>query len=579
MDHAVLRAVAAELAEGLSGQPLADAAQLDAHRFLLRFEAPPFPRLHVAIHPRLSTIHLARGIKAPAPTELASELTRRLEGRRVAGVEKPRSERLLVIRFEDGQSLVAELMGKASNLLLLDGEGRIVRFARSHLGAFRRPEPGVPYEPPPAPSRWSAPDAESIGEEAFRDLLARDPEGGPARAAWLADSIPAMSALAAREVEHAAREGEDPWKAFAALRERLGRRPPEPVLYAPAGAGEGGGPEEADPLDPRRLFAFPVPLRHARDMNLVEQRFVTVNEAEAAATALMLRHLAYAGLRQSLSALLRQEARRGREAAGALQQDLARARDAAAMDRRRGELILAGLAKASRRGASVRVVDHYDPEGKEIEIPIDPKLDLKANAEKCFRSARRAGRALAIIPARLEAARERAGRAEVALARLEEARTRAALEALERELQAEGIVKALRREDREEVGRAAAYVPVREFVTRDGFTVVAGRSAADNDQLTFKVAAPHDLWLHAAGYPGAHVIVRNPRRLPELPETTVREAAALAAFLSQGKDEKELDVHVAWRRHVRKGRGMSPGMVVLKRHRTVRVAPALPRAH
>ena len=66
------------------------------------------------------------------------------------------------------------------------------------------------------------------------------------------------------------------------------------------------------------------------------------------------------------------------------------------------------------------------------------------------------------------------------------------------------------------------------------------------------------------------------QRLRALPDTTVREAAAIAAWHSKGRGEPELDVHVSFRKHVRKGRGMSPGMVTLRKHRTVRVAPALP---
>jgi predicted ribosome quality control (RQC) complex YloA/Tae2 family protein len=156
------------------------------------------------------------------------------------------------------------------------------------------------------------------------------------------------------------------------------------------------------------------------------------------------------------------------------------------------------------------------------------------------------------------------------------ARGTASLESLERELQQEGILRAVRRTGPAAVGRKARYIPVSTYTTRDGFTVLVGRSSAENDELTFRVAAPDDLWLHAAGWPGAHVVVRNPRRLRELPDATVREAAAIAAWHSKGRDEPELDVHVSFRRHVRKGRGMSPGMVMLRKHRTVRVAPALP---
>jgi predicted ribosome quality control (RQC) complex YloA/Tae2 family protein len=70
--------------------------------------------------------------------------------------------------------------------------------------------------------------------------------------------------------------------------------------------------------------------------------------------------------------------------------------------------------------------------------------------------------------------------------------------------------------------------------------------------------------------------VRNPQRKPALPERTVLEAAAIAAWYSKGRDEKHVDVHVAWRRHVRKGKGMPSGMVMLKKFRSVRVRPQLP---
>jgi predicted ribosome quality control (RQC) complex YloA/Tae2 family protein len=106
--------------------------------------------------------------------------------------------------------------------------------------------------------------------------------------------------------------------------------------------------------------------------------------------------------------------------------------------------------------------------------------------------------------------------------------------------------------------------------------VLVGKSGADNDTLTFRIAAPHDFWFHAAGRAGAHVIVRNPRRLRELPEPALTEAAAIAAWFSRGERTGEIDVHYARRKDVRKGKGMSPGMVMLRSYRTVRVRPALP---
>jgi len=281
----------------------------------------------------------------------------------------------------------------------------------------------------------------------------------------------------------------------------------------------------------------------------------------------------YETVHLSLVTLLRREKRRLKDLIDVLTKEMEEAGRCGTEDRRRAELILAGMHEARKEGSSVRVVDHYDPAGPMVAIPIDPRLGLNENAQRYFRSARRRARTLELAPARLAGLRDRLLRVERAAVQVDDARSRVALESVEQDLQEAGVVKAFRRAERAEVGRAAEYVRVHEFRTRDGFMVLVGKTAAENDHLTFKVAAPHDLWLHAAGYPGAHVVVRNPGRLPALPDGTVREAAAIAAWYSKGKAEQALDVHVAWRRHVRKGRGMSPGMVILKRHRTVRVDP------
>src|SRR5260221_9804132 len=76
---------------------------------------------------------------------------------------------------------------------------------------------------------------------------------------------------------------------------------------------------------------------------------------------------------------------------------------------------------------------------------------------------------------------------------------------------------------------------VRRHTSRDGLVILIGKSGEENDTLTFKIAAPWDFWLHAAGRPGAHVVVRNPQRLKQLPDATLREAAGLAAFYSGGR--------------------------------------------
>jgi predicted ribosome quality control (RQC) complex YloA/Tae2 family protein len=106
----------------------------------------------------------------------------------------------------------------------------------------------------------------------------------------------------------------------------------------------------------------------------------------------------------------------------------------------------------------------------------------------------------------------------------------------------------------------------------EGFEVLVGKGARENDQLTFRVAEPHDLWLHASGYAGSHVIVRNPERLREIPRSVVERAAELAAYHSKAREARgKVEVHVCRAADVRKPRGFPPGKVEIRRWEGVKV--------
>jgi predicted ribosome quality control (RQC) complex YloA/Tae2 family protein len=113
----------------------------------------------------------------------------------------------------------------------------------------------------------------------------------------------------------------------------------------------------------------------------------------------------------------------------------------------------------------------------------------------------------------------------------------------------------------------------RRFVSPDGFTVLVGRGAADNDTLTFKLGRPRDFWLHAAAGSGSHVVVRNPESVARLPRDTLRFAAALAAGHSKSRRGGRVAVHVTTCAEVRKPRGFAPGKVTIGRYDVVEVQP------
>lgn len=110
-------------------------------------------------------------------------------------------------------------------------------------------------------------------------------------------------------------------------------------------------------------------------------------------------------------------------------------------------------------------------------------------------------------------------------------------------------------------------------VVIEGFEILVGRGDRENDDLTFRVAEKHDLWLHVGGgTPGSHVIVRNPER-EEIPRAVVEKAAALAAWYSKARGAPRVEVHVCRVSDVSKPKGAPAGLVQLKRFERVKVRP------
>src|SRR4029450_352730 len=161
--------------------------------------------------------------------------------------------------------------------------------------------------------------------------------------------------------------------------------------------------------------------------------------------------------------------------------------------------------------------------------------------------------------------------------RLRSSDTLAGLEALEEELVSARLLTSPRQESHAPPEREAERDPgVRKFRTQDGFVILVGKTARDNDRLTFQLASPHDFWFPAVDRSGAHVVVRNPARLTELPRDVALAAARIAAHFSRARGKGKVEVHCTLRKYVRKGRGFGPGRVTIRNHKTLEVHPGIP---
>ncbi|MFQ5961896.1 MAG: NFACT RNA binding domain-containing protein [Candidatus Methylomirabilales bacterium] len=234
--------------------------------------------------------------------------------------------------------------------------------------------------------------------------------------------------------------------------------------------------------------------------------------------------------------------------------------------RRKGELLRVHRDAVSRGLPQVSLPDYYAGPDKSLTIPLDPALSPEANAEQYFKQARKTKRGLPIIERRLaETEAEMKGWAS-ALEKIIQVETS---EALERVVAAHDLAQLDPPRPRPRPRRDAATTPEpRRFVSTDGREILVGRSSAGNVYLTFRLARPHDLWLHVEGYGGSHVVVRNPKG-QTVPPRTLREAAQLAAFFSKARNAGKVPVHYTAVRFVRRAKGAKPGTVLLTQEKTV----------
>jgi predicted ribosome quality control (RQC) complex YloA/Tae2 family protein len=277
----------------------------------------------------------------------------------------------------------------------------------------------------------------------------------------------------------------------------------------------------------------------------------------------------------NLAAKLRKEIGKRKKLQANLRHDLVTHGDPGA-HKRRGDLLLANLSTAKRTGNRVSLTDYYTEGSPTIEIEVDEHQSLQDVAAESFSRYTKAKRAIEEIGARqLELERELAMLEEkrAQLDRAIAARDGSALAEFEAQKTKAARPSSGRTKPSGERKKPTLTLPgLRRYLSSDGYEVLVGRTARDNDQLTFKVARPNDLWLHAGDYPGSHVIVRNASRT-EIPQRTIIEAAQLAAKFSQASKDSKVAIHYTRRKFLSKPKGAAPGLVRLSTFKTITVEP------
>ncbi|GAB5536090.1 MAG: NFACT family protein [Rubricoccaceae bacterium] len=234
-----------------------------------------------------------------------------------------------------------------------------------------------------------------------------------------------------------------------------------------------------------------------------------------------------------------------------------------------GHLLMAQATNEGPGRDSVTLPDILG-DGDELTIPLDPALSAIENAERFYDKARRTRRARETAEARWESVQ---ADADATVELLERLRQLDKVPDLREFLEAEKDAIARWTGGR---GRTETAEPFRRIALPGGLEALVGRNARSNAQLTTRIARPHDLWLHARGVPGSHVVIRRATRTTEIPQSAIDAAARIAAHYSDARTQTLAPVIVTERKYVRPIKGGPPGMVRVDRETVLDVEPGLP---
>lgn len=545
MDILTLDAIVRELKPLLTGAAVGKIHQPGADDLVLRlWNGRENLRLLISASARAARLHLtAETAPNPqTPPRFCQLLRSRL--RRLLTIARVPGERILRLVFsgagESRWTLVAELYGPQANLLLLDGEGRIVDSLKRQAETGRPALPTTVYVPPPALERL--------------DLVADLPQPPTEQPLvdWLNQAVTPMTPLLAADLDAAVACGGDLRTVLEDFRALWLAEKFSPCIVGWRGRSW------LTPLLPAYLE-----LESAR-------RFATVSEAAEAYYCDGAQDAVFGGGRGELERLLGKSRARLRRRLEQIEAETARMGDYQ-RERQWGELLLGNLARLRRGMTELTVDDWYAEPPTQVTIPLDPALTPRENAELRFKRQRKGKRGLEHAERRRTETLEELDWLEGVALALEEADSPAELDPVREELVAAGLLKGARPAAKRPAS-SGVDAGIRQTLSPSGMTIFWGLNNRANDRVSKSLIATNDLWFHAHRLPGCHLLLKRDGRR-EIPEEDIVFAASLAAGYSRGRHDLKVEVMLTSGKKVRKPKGARPGLVLAEPERTLMVAP------
>ena len=506
-----------------------------------------------------------------APPMFCMLLRKRITGGRLITIRQPGLERALYFDLDCVDdlgdivrlTLAVEIMGRHSNIILIDGSGMVVDSIKRvdmEMSSVRPVLPGLPYSPPPAAAGRL--DLSAVSPADFLGAMEQGPDYPMSKA--LLNTAHGLSPLICREAAHLASRGRDP-----RISEMTGEDRERLLFYlsrvkSAVETGENRKPYlllhlDGSPLDfsfmPITQYGLDALGREMESFSALLDAFYAQRDAGE-----RMKQRAHDILRVLTNLSDRTSRKLGHQ-----REELTSSGDRETL-RIYGDLINANLHAIPRGASSAQLIDYYDPDCGTITVPLDPSLSAAQNAQKYYKDYRKAQTAEQILQRQIAQGEEELRYFDTVFDALSRAATWRELGELREELAAGGYLRLQR-------GRQKPPVPLGpiRFRSEDGFAILVGRNNVQNDRLTLKTARGGDIWFHTKNIPGSHVLVITEGQKP--PDRTLEQAAILAALHSKAAGSVQVPVDYTEARNVRKPAGAKPGMVIYDSNRTAYVNP------
>lgn len=511
-------------------------------------------KLYASSNSASARIHLieANLKNPPAPSAFCMLLRKHLQGARITEVSQRGAERIIEISLETlnelgftlSKKLIFEIMGKHSNIILVDiATGKIIDSIKRisiDVNRVRQILPGLRYQYPPVQDKIPF---TQLTQSSISALPSRDPK-------TLQRSIGGICPAFAEELSQKQNICDFLEEVVSGVRAGTFN----PVIYT----DEKGSPKEFHIVPLReyegvcRRLEFDTLSRcleyyynHRQNSNRARQKSSDLIRAVSS----------------QLDKLHLKEQR--------LKEDLLKAENSEDL-RLFGELLTANIHMVKPGASQVTVTNYYD--NSQVTIPLDPRFSPSKNAQSYFKKYGKAKTAVKEKQLQLEVNDGEIRYLDSVLSYLERSESVEEAEAIRKELEETGYLRKRKAPGgfKEKKYKAEFY----KYLLPSGMVVLVGRNNRENDILTLKTASSKDTWFHTKDIPGSHVILQNKGAEPD--KADIFAAAAIAAYHSKGRSSENVPVDYVQVKYVKKPAGAKPGMVIFTNNKTVWVNPKLP---